>query len=202
MDITPAIKGYLVCISLIVAIGPQNAFVLRQGLRKQHVLLTVLICSSTDAILIAAGVLGFGAIIASHPLLLILAKWFGAAFLFFYGLKSFYSAWKNEYLDIQSAAQARSTREIVSVLLVVGLLNPHAYLDTMVLIGTIGAQFVLAKRYLFAIGAWLASITWFFFLGFGAGFLAAFFKKPLAWKILDIIIAFIMIFIAVSLIYH
>ncbi|MCE3237193.1 MAG: amino acid transporter [Gammaproteobacteria bacterium] len=202
MDITPLIKGYLVCISLIVAIGPQNAFVLRQGLRKQHVLLTALICSSTDAILIAAGVLGFGAIIASHPLLLSIAKWFGAAFLFLYGLKSFYSAWKNEYLDIQGAAPARSQKEIISALLVVGLLNPHAYLDTMVLIGTIGAQFAAGKRYLFTAGALLASITWFFFLGFGAGFLAAFFKKPLAWKILDIIIAFIMISIAVSLVYH
>ncbi len=130
------LQGFLVCIGLIVAIGPQNAFVLSQGLKREHVFLTALICMLTDTLLIALGVVGLGAIFNLHPLLIDIARWFGAAFLTIYGLLSFKAAWHPTVFRNGSLNQSIVSRKnIVMMLLGLGLLNPHAYLDAVVLIG-------------------------------------------------------------------
>jgi L-lysine exporter family protein LysE/ArgO len=199
------IKGLLLGASLIIAIGLQNAFVLRQGLKKKHVLVTALTASLCDAALITAGVLGFGAIVHSLPSLLEAIRWMGAIFLFAYGLKSFRAAFKTGALD-QDAAQGMaggvSVRRVVLVLLGVSLLNPHVYLDTVVLLGGLSAAYPGAERYLFGAGAMTASFLWFFSLAYGARFLAPLFEKPRAWQILDSIIGLVMWGIAFSLIWE
>ncbi|MEB3702773.1 LysE/ArgO family amino acid transporter [Candidatus Bealeia paramacronuclearis] len=186
---------------LIMAIGAQNAFVLKQGILKQHVLLTVLFCAFSDAILVGLGVGGFGQLILSIEGLLPVAKWGGAIFLAYYGFKSFRSAWRSSSLQVDMHQIAPHYREVILSLFAFTYLNPHVYLDTVVLLGSISAQFGNEERLWFGYGAVTASFLWFFALGYGARALEPLFAKPVAWKILDILIGMMKWALSLSLVW-
>ncbi|WP_435746761.1 LysE/ArgO family amino acid transporter [Microbacterium sp. PMB16] len=208
-------------LSLIVAIGAQNVFVLRQGIRREHVLAVVAICAISDAVLIIAGVAGLGFVISAAPWLVVIARWAGALFLLTYGLLAARRAWTGEgALDADDAdaeapdaaasaihpstggtATLPRTRLAPVVLTVLALtwLNPHVYLDTVLMLGSIAATHG-EERWLFAGGAVAASILWFTGLGFGARYLGRWLRTPRSWRILDAVIAVVMITIAVSLV--
>ncbi|MBS0185718.1 MAG: amino acid transporter [Proteobacteria bacterium] len=197
----PLLKGFGTGASLIIAIGAQNAFVLKQGLLKNHVFVTALICALIDTLLIGAGVGGFGELVSLNPLFLTLTTWGGAAFLFCYGARSFYSVFSTQTLDVRASSKQISLKATLLTLCALSFLNPHVYLDTVVLLGGISAQFQGEGRLWFALGAMTASFIWFFTLGYGARFLTPLFKKPIAWKILDFLIGCTMFGIAISLLY-
>lgn len=204
MDLTAIIffKGFFLGASLIIAIGLQNAFVLRQGIKKHHVFITALTASLIDVMLIGAGVLGFGALLEKFPSLISYITWGGAAFLIVYGAKSLYRAFKPAALSGDEAGgfvQQGTAKEIVLIIMGISLLNPHVYLDTVVLIGGLAAGYGEDGKYIFGLGAMLASLCWFFSLAYGARLLAPFFQKPKSWQILDFLIALIMWAIAASL---
>lgn len=197
----PFLEGCGTGAGLIVAIGAQNAFVLKQGLLKNHVFVTSLVCALADAILITLGVSGFGQLIACNALLMELARWGGVAFLSWYGFRAFRNAFKNTSLTVdQQNVERPSLRVTVITLLVVTFLNPHAYLDAIVLLGSISAQFSHVERPFFMFGSIVASFVWFFGLCYGARFLAPLFAKPIAWKVLDFLIGMVMWGIAISLV--
>lgn len=178
--------GFGASCSLILAIGAQNAFVIRQGLRGQHLFVTALTCSLIDAILIAFGVLGFGHTISEYPLFLDIAKYFAVIFLFAYGALTIRSIFKNQSLkwsqEQNIKSSARATAFTVAAL---SLLNPHVYLDTVILLGSIGSQQPAELQGYFAIGAILASFSWFFAITYGARLLAPLFQKENSWKVID-----------------
>ena len=186
------LKGFASSASLIVAIGAQNAFVIRQGLLQNHLLLTASLCSLIDAILITVGVLGFGQIIAAYPLLIEITKYFAIIFLFAYGVLSLKSAFKNKLLENERDQAVQSRKKTVLLLLALSLLNPHVYLDTVILLGSIASQHPLNEQFYFTIGAIGASFIWFFSLSYGSRFLAPFLRSSLSWKIIDTGIAFVM----------
>ena len=194
------LKGFIVTISLIMAIGAQNAYILKLGLLKQYVLLAVLMCITFDFILISAGVFGLGYFIQGNQLLINSIAIFGIVFLIFYAALSFKSAFKNESLQVDGNVKTNPLKQVLSLILVFTFLNPHTYLDTILLIGGIGANIENEFNIYFLLGAVSASSVWFFSLGFGARFLIPLFKKQITWKILDISIGFLMLFIAYSLI--
>ena len=194
------LKGFIVTISLIMAIGAQNAYILKLGLLKQYVLLAVLMCITFDFILISAGVFGLGYFIQGNQLLINSISIFGIVFLIFYAALSFKSAFKNESLQVDGNVKTNPLKQVLSLILVFTFLNPHTYLDTILLIGGIGANIENEFKIYFLLGAVSASSVWFFSLGFGARFLIPLFKKQITWKILDISIGFLMLFIAYSLI--
>ena len=202
--VTVFLKGMFLGASLIIAIGLQNAFILRQGIKNRHILPAVLTAIVIDVTLIGAGVLGFGFLIEQYPDLITYITWGGAVFLFCYGLKSFISAFKPQDLDDEDAkgmAKQASAKEIVLIITGISLLNPHVYLDTVVLIGGLSASYGEVGKYYFGGGAMVASAIWFFALGYGARLLAPLFKKQRAWQILDILIGIVMWAIAVSLLF-
>ena len=194
------IPGFFTGLSLIVAIGAQNAFVIRQGLTKKHVLLVVTICAVADAALIALGIAGLGAIISGLPWLLEVIRWFGVAYLSWFGVRSIMSAFKNESLDA-SGAQSLSKGKVVAAVLGFTLLNPHVYLDTVILVGSVANQFG-QDRWAFGLGAMIASVVWFFSIGFGARAASGLMSKPIFWRILDSIIACVMFGIAAMLAFY
>ena len=194
------IKGFIVTISLIMAIGAQNAYILKLGLLKQYVLIAVLMCITFDFLLISAGVFGLGYFIQGNQLLINGIAIFGIVFLIIYAALSFKSAFKNESLQVDGNVKTNPLKQVVSLILVFTFLNPHTYLDTILLIGGIGANIQNEFKIYFLLGAISASAIWFFSLGFGARFLIPLFKKQITWKILDISIGFLMLFIAYSLI--
>ena len=194
------IKGFVVTISLIMAIGAQNAYVLKLGLLKQYVLLAVLMCIFFDFLLIAAGIFGLGYFIQGNQILINSIAVFGIVFLIIYAMLSFKSAFKNESLQIDGNAKTNPLKEVITLILVFTFLNPHTYLDTVLLIGGIGANVQNEFKIYFLLGAVSASTIWFFSLGFGARLLIPLFKKPITWKILDISIGIIMLIIAYTLI--
>jgi len=196
----PFIEGLGTGAALIIAIGAQNAFVLKQGILKNHIFPTVLICALIDALLIALGVGGFGMFLTSSTFLLGCARWGGSAFLVYYGFRSFRAVFKTDALNLDTDSSHPDLKASITTILALSLLNPHVYLDTVVLLGSIGSQFARQERLLFASGAIVASFLWFFSLGYGARFLAPLFKKPLAWKVLDFAIGVVMWVIAYSLI--
>ncbi len=194
----PIIAGFGVSLSLIVAIGAQNAFVLRQGILREHVLPVVLFCACTDAILIWAGIVGFGAVTDAAPWALVAMRWAGAAFLFVYGAMNFRSAWRGgASIDVDGAAPT-SLGRTMTVLFAMTWLNPHVYLDTVGLIGAV-AQGYDGAELAFGVGATMASATFFFTLGYGARLLVPLFRKPRAWQVLDLLIGVVMWTIAVGL---
>jgi L-lysine exporter family protein LysE/ArgO len=193
-------KGFIVTISLIVAIGAQNAYILKLGLLRQYVLIAVLMCIFFDFLLISAGVFGLGYFIQGNQFLINCIAFIGIIFLSFYAILSFKSAFKNESLQIDGNVKINPLKQVISLILVFTFLNPHTYLDTVLLIGGIGANIEENFKIYFLLGAISASTIWFFSLGFGARFLIPLFKKPITWKILDISIGFLMLFIAYSLI--
>jgi L-lysine exporter family protein LysE/ArgO len=191
------LTGFLTGLSLIVAIGAQNAFVLRQGLLKKHVLVIVLICAISDATLITLGVLGLGALISALPWLLEVIRWVGVAFLFWYGSTSLRRFMKNESLKAAEAGSG-NLKQTVLTTLALTFLNPHVYLDTVIFIGGIANQFG-DQKWFFALGAVTASFVWFFSLGFGASKASVLVSKPAFWKILDVFIAAVMFSLAITL---
>lgn len=201
--IAPAfVQGLVLSFGLIVAIGAQNAFVLRQGLRREHVGSVVLFCALADAILITAGVLGMAQALGKHPQVARALALAGAAFLASYGWQALHRARQSNRLS----AQAGDTRLRLSAALAQAaaftLLNPHVYLDTVLLVGSIGAQQPDALRPWFVAGASCASMVWFGLLGFGARWLAPWFARPKAWQILDGLIGLTMWILAGLLLWH
>lgn len=195
--LTSFVPGFLLSLSLIVAIGAQNAFVLRQGLRREHVFWVCLTCGVSDALLIASGVAGFGALAQAVPWFVTVMRFGGAWFLIVYGAQNALSAWRGgEVLQADGHATA-SLRRTLLTLLALTFLNPHVYLDTLVLLGSISAQY--EDRLAFGAGAVLASLVFFFSLGYGARLLQPVFAKPLSWRILDGLIALTMWVIAATL---
>lgn len=190
--------GLGVGFSLILAIGAQNAFVLKQGLKQQYVMIVCAICALSDSILIYLGVVGFSKIIQQYPIIVELAKYLGAGFLFFYGLKSLYSAFYHQDVLEPSQIEPENLYKIIGLCLAFTWLNPHVYLDTVILIGSISSQFK-ADSIKFALGAMSASWIFFFSLGYAARLLLPVFRKATAWKILDFIIGIMMWGIAISL---
>jgi L-lysine exporter family protein LysE/ArgO len=184
------LAGFLLGLSLILPIGAQNAFVLRIGLRGEHVFAVCLTCALSDAALILAGVSGFAQLSASVPWAETVLLYGGAAFLLVYGGRSFMAAFGSASLRPSEAAP-ENPRRVVLTCLAFTWLNPHVYLDTVVLIGSLSTQFDQGKGW-FAVGAMLASFTFFFSLGFGARLLKPFFARPVTWRILDIAIGLIM----------
>jgi L-lysine exporter family protein LysE/ArgO len=185
--------------SRIVAIGAQNAFVLRQGLRREHVLPIVLVCALSDALLIVAGVAGAGAVFAVAPVVLTVVTWAGALFLLGYGALAARRAIRPSALAAGGATVSTTLSTAVLTCLALTWLNPHVYLDTVVLLGSI-ANTHGDGRWWFGAGAVLGSILWFAALGFGARLLQPVFARPAAWRVLDGIIAVVMVAIALSLV--
>jgi L-lysine exporter family protein LysE/ArgO len=196
--LTPLLAGLGLGLSLIVAIGAQNAFVLRQGLRREHVAVVVIICALSDAILIALGVWGLGALIAEADWLLVSVRIAGAAFLAWYGIRSAIRAGRPGALNTDPGGAPVSLRTAVVTALALTWLNPHVYLDTVMLLGSIGGTYGEGQWW-FAAGAALGSVAWFSALGFGSRMLRPVFAKPVAWRILDGLIAVVMIALAASL---
>lgn len=192
-------KGFTTGAGLIVAIGAQNAFVIRQGFLRRHLFLTAFLCSLIDALLIILGVLGFGKIISAYPLSIKLAKYFAIAFLFFYGILSLKSACQTRSLSDTQKQNLTSVKSTVFLLLGLNLLNPHVYLDTVVLLGSVASQQPVQLQFYFALGAIIASFSWFFALTYGSHLLAPFLQKPTVWKFIDILIALTMWGIAITL---
>ncbi|MCU0829397.1 MAG: LysE/ArgO family amino acid transporter [Tabrizicola sp.] len=180
-----AVNGYLVAISLILAIGAQNAFVLRQGLRREHVLAVVAVCAVSDAVLIGAGVAGFGALSKALPWFAEAMRWLGVAFLVVYGALRFRAALKGGEALRPSEAGSAPLGKVVATALILTWANPHVYLDTVVLLGSISAQYA-PHQAVFGIAAAFGSLSFFTALGFGARLLAPVFAKPSAWVWLEV----------------
>jgi len=189
--------------SLIIAIGAQNAFVLRQGLLRSHALAVAALCVAIDWSLIVLGALGFGALVGRFPALTSVAAWGGATFLLVYGVLAFRSALKPGSLHAENPADSRDPGTLSGALtttLMVSLLNPHVYLDTVVLLGGVAAQYAPAQRAVFVAGAGVASALWFFGLALGARMLTPVFEREISWRILDVVIGCIMWWIAAGLV--
>ncbi|RCK33214.1 amino acid transporter [Thalassospira xiamenensis] len=184
---------------LIIAIGAQNAFVLGQGLRRNHPVMVAFVCAMCDAVLIAAGVTGLGTLVATYPILTKVAAWGGAAFLIWYGFAALRRVFETETLSESDVRQA-GWKAVLSTTLAVTLLNPHVYLDTVVMLGGIGGQFPAEERLTFALGAMSASFVWFFAIALGAAWLAPYVARPITWKIIDGVTCAVMWLVAYKLI--
>ena len=195
---SPLLVGFLTSFTLIAAIGAQNAFVLRQGIRREHVLAVVSVCAVSDLLLITAGIAGVGALITAYPQTVTVAKIGGAVFLLGYGALAARRALRPSSMTPNQDGPARLISAILTCLALT-FLNPHVYLDTVVLLGTLANQHA-DGRWLFGVGAVTASVVWFFGLGFGARRLAGLFATPLTWRILDGLIAATMVTLGVSLV--
>ncbi|GGA92961.1 amino acid transporter [Brucella endophytica] len=193
-----ALSGFLLGASLIIAIGAQNAYILRQGLLRQHVFVLCLICALSDALLITAGVAGLGTLLAHSPMLIAAVTLGGAVFLFSYAFVAFRRSFKPEAMEARGKGAA-SLKAAVATCLALTFLNPHVYLDTVLLLGSLSARFEGADRIAYGAGAAVASFVWFFGLGYGARLLQPVFAKPAAWRILDCLIGFVMAGIGISL---
>lgn len=191
------INGLLVAAGLIIAIGAQNVFVLAQSLRREHHLPVAALCVLCDALLVAAGVFGLAALLAQNPLLLGIARWGGTAFLLWYGAKALLRAARPQALEQGESSGTRSRRSVLLAALAVTLLNPHVYLDTVLLIGSLGAQQPDPGAY--TLGAASASLLWFFSLALGAAWLAPWLARPGTWRLLDLGVALMMFAMAYQL---
>lgn len=194
----------MVASGLIIAIGAQNAFVLKQGLARQHIFWVALICFLCDAVLMSAGVLGLGALIKGSPVATLSLTLIGAVFLFWYGFNAFRSALKGTaHLEAaKQRVQNTSLRTVVGTTLALTLLNPHVYLDTVVVLGGVAGTLSLAEKLPFLLGAISVSGVWFFGLGYGARLLSPLFQKPRTWQALDLLIGVIMWWIALELLLY
>ena len=192
------ITGFFTGLSLIVAIGAQNAFVIKQGLLRSHVTLVVFVCAISDALLIIVGTGGLGRIIQSKPDLLNVIRWFGVIYLTWFGIKSVRAAFRNETLTA-SDKSAESWKKVLLTVLAMTYLNPHVYLDTVVLLGAVAATVQADEKLGFMAGAVSASFLWFMALGFGARLLRPLFKQPRTWQLLDAAIGLVMLSIAAGL---
>ena len=198
-DLSAFVAGFLLSLTLILAIGAQNAFVLRQGLLRAHVFWVCLVCAVSDAVLIAAGVAGFGALAERWPSFETVMRYGGAAFLIWYGARTALSAWRGGAAIELEGAAPRGLGRTLLIVLALTWLNPHVYLDTVALLGSISAQY--DNRLAFGAGATLASGVFFFSLGYGARLLAPVFTTPRSWQVLDAGIALTMWGIAAKLLW-
>ncbi|MEV4207774.1 LysE/ArgO family amino acid transporter [Nocardia salmonicida] len=194
-----ALSGLGFGLSLIVAIGAQNAFVLRQGVRGQHVLPVIAVCAVSDIVLIGAGVAGFGTVVESFPAVVTVAKYAGAAFLVGYALLAARRALGSSTLIAEAAGASVAVGASVLTCLALTWLNPHVYLDTLVLLGSFASTYATPDRWFLAAGAMLASVIWFAALGYGARRLGPLFARPIAWRVLDSLIALVMLALAIGL---
>ncbi len=193
-----AVSGFLVSLSLILAIGAQNAFVLRQGIRREHVFAVVAVCALSDAMLIAAGVTGFGFASARLPWLGMAMRWAGVAFLVVYGALRFRAAARGGEALMPAPGVSPPLGRVLATCLTLTWANPHVYLDTVVLLGSIAAQYSPHKL-AFGIGAASGSLVFFSALGFGARLLAPVFARPRAWVVLEIMVGLTMWALALGL---
>lgn len=193
------LKGFGMGGSLIMAIGSQNAFVLSNAIKNQNIGAMVLVCVALDTFLIWSGVWGLGALIQEYPQLITLATWGGATFLALYGTYALQRALKPSALTTQEL-KPMAVKTTVVTLLALSLLNPHVYLDTVVLLGSVGGQLPAPQSWWFALGASLASLCWFITLGWGGRLLAPWFANPKSWQILDLIVASTMWILAILLV--
>ncbi|MEO6299988.1 MAG: LysE/ArgO family amino acid transporter [Paracoccaceae bacterium] len=193
-----AIHGYLTSLSLILAIGAQNAFVLRQGIRCEHVAVVVAVCALSDAVLIVAGVAGFGVVSAAVPWIGVAMRWFGVVFLLVYGALRFKAALQGGEALKPVVGEVVSLRRVVVMCLVLTWANPHVYLDTMVLLGSISTQYA-PHQVAFGVAAALGSLSFFAALGYGARLLAPVFANPKAWVVLEVVVGITMWGIAATL---
>lgn len=197
------LQGFIVCFGMIVSIGAQNAFVLKQGILKQHVFWVALICFLCDVLLMGIGVLGLGSLIAQSKWASLSLALFGALFLLTYGSRAFVSAYRGtSQLVAQQQAHRVSLKKVLFVTLAITLLNPHVYIDTVVIVGGIGGTLNIEEKIQFLIGALLCSFVWFFGLAYGAGLLRPYFEKRRTWQILDLLTGLIMYGIAISLLIY
>lgn len=199
MTFLPFVSGLATGLSLIIAIGAQNAFLLRQGIRREHVGTAVAICLLSDAVLISAGVAGFGALLAAAPWFIAVARIGGAGFLLVYALLAAKRAASPSTLEVTTMPRATTRRTTALTALALTWLNPHVYLDTVILLGSLAAAQGDIGRWAFGAGAILASTLWFLCLGFGARYLRGFFASPTSWRVLDAVIAILMLALALSL---
>jgi len=200
--IDSATAGLLTGLSLIIAIGAQNAYVLRQGILRAHVPAVVAVCAFSDLVLILAGVSGIGAVVDRAPMLLDVVRWFGVVILLWYAVGALRRALSTEALSAAGDGSGVESRgRVVGRAVALTWLNPHVYLDTVLLLGSIAATHddVVGGRWWFAAGAGLASIVWFYGLGFGARRLAPLLARPRAWQVLEVGIAATMLFVAAKL---
>lgn len=199
MWFTAALAGLFAGAGLIIAIGAQNAFVLRQGLQRRYVGTVVLACMGADIALILAGVGGMGALVLQWPLLLQVLRFGGAAFLAWYGLQAGVRAWRGGSALAAARSDGGNRRQVLLACLAFTLLNPHVYLDTVVLLGSLSTRYPGDLRWAFAAGASVASVLWFCALGYGARLLQPLFRNPNAWRVLDAGIALFMAGLALLL---
>ncbi len=192
------LAGFLSGAALIIAIGAQNSFVLRQGIRREHVLPITLVCAGADGLLIVAGIAGLGALIQSMPIVLDVARYGGSAFLLAYGMAAARRALHPHPLIVDSGV-GTSLAAAMTTCLAFTFLNPHVYLDTVILLGSLASQRGENGRWVFGGGAVAASFLWFFTLGYGARLLGPLFSRPMAWRVLDSLIALIMFGLGISL---
>ncbi|WP_436700132.1 LysE/ArgO family amino acid transporter [Nocardioides sp. BYT-33-1] len=200
--LAPTLAGLVTTASLIVAIGAQNAYVLRQGLLRSHVGVVVLVCAASDAVLIAAGIAGVGALVDRAGWTLVVVRWLGVAFLLWYAAGSLRRATRPESLAAAAGGTTEARRGVVTRTVLLTWLNPHVYLDTLLLIGSVATVHdggEPAGRWWFGAGAAVASVLWFCGLGFGARLLAPLLARPRAWQVLELCIAATMVLVAVRL---
>ncbi len=199
------IQGFMLCAGLIIAIGPQNLFILQQGLRRRHLLLTALLCTFFDLLLIGLGVGGVGSALAADARVLTVTTLGGATFLFGYGVRALHAAWVSPVVAIGDRSQAMREVGVLSVkgtvlaTLSFSFLNPAAYLDTLLMIGTTSSRYPLDERLFFGAGAAMASALWFFTLTYGASRLTPLFHHRAAWRTLDVVSGCIMVGLAAAL---
>lgn len=191
-------NGLLITFGLIMAIGAQNAFVLSQALRREHHLWVASLCVFFDVLLVACGVYGLAQLLTSSPLLLAIARWGGVLFLSLYGALALLRALRANTLNVLQERPRQSLKVVLSTALAVTLLNPHVYLDTVLLIGSLGAQQVSPSAYV--LGTVTASVLWFFSLALGAAKLAPWLARPITWRVIDFFVALMMFSVAAQLI--
>jgi L-lysine exporter family protein LysE/ArgO len=192
--------GLLTGLSLIIAIGAQNAFVIKQGLKREYVLLVVIICAASDALFIFLGTGGLGSLLQRQETLLELVRWFGVGYLTWFGIKSLRSVFQNKFLETDQYTSP-SRKNVALTCMGFTFLNPHVYLDTVIFLGSLANQFG-ENRWFFASGGALASIIWFTAIGFGAKAASQYMSKPIFWKVLDGVIACIMFALAAALAFY
>lgn len=197
--LTMFIKGMGLSASLIMAIGAQNAHVLKMGLQRQHIGLTVAVCVVCEALLISMGVVGIGHLIERYPALLVWAKWGGVVFLCYYGIMALRAAWQKQSLQVLTKQQNIRWQAALVAVLAVTLLNPHVYLDTVILLGSIAVQQGETGKWWFAFGAIANALLWYTALAFAAKLLRPLFAQARAWQVLDLMIAVMMLGLALNL---
>ncbi|MCT8986098.1 LysE/ArgO family amino acid transporter [Shewanella phaeophyticola] len=198
MAISALLQGLILGVGMIIPIGAQNAYLLSQGIKRNHHFLAATICMLCDVILIGLGIFGGGKLIASSEWLMLIIAWGGISFLIVYAAISFTKVWKNHYQTTTHEAATNSRKHIIGTTLAVTLLNPHVYLDTVMILGSVGGMFEGNERWAFAIGTVLASVLWFYSLAFGAAKLAPWLGKPQIQRMVDALVGAIMLFIAYS----